>query len=124
MRKREHVYMYTETPGISVESLPLSIYLSIYLCIYLSIYIHICVHAYIYTYIHIYGRVKTVTRPGGVGLLKKPKDLSTSEREEFEYGEGGDVYPTLMKSDTTQQYGRTGRRDESCGLIFAKNQRT
>ena len=31
----------------------------------------------------------------GVGVRKKPKDLSASEREEREYGEGGDVYATL-----------------------------
>ena len=33
---------------------------------------------------------------GGVGLRKKPKDLSVYEREESEHGEGRDVYPTLM----------------------------
>ena len=32
----------------------------------------------------------------GVGLHKKPKDLSTSEREESEYGEGVGVYVTLL----------------------------
>ena len=47
-----------------------------------------------------YGRSKTVTRPGGVGLRKKPKDLSTNEREKREPGEGRDVYATLLHSDT------------------------
>ena len=39
-----------------------------------------------------HGRSKADTRPGGVGLCKKPKDLIVSEREECEPGEGRDVY--------------------------------
>ncbi len=35
-----------------------------------------------------------------VGLCKKPKDLSASEREECEHGEGRDVYGTLSQTDT------------------------
>ena len=53
-----------------------------------------------------YGRTKVDTRPGGVGLHKKTKDLSASEREDREYGEGRDVYDTLIQSDTVQSYGR------------------
>ena len=33
-----------------------------------------------------YGRAKAGTRTGGVGLRKKPKDLSVSEREERGHG--------------------------------------
>ena len=43
-----------------------------------------------------YGRSKTDTRPVGVDLLKKPKDLSGSESEDRGHGEGGGVYDTLM----------------------------
>ncbi len=39
--------------------------------------------------------VKADTRPG-VGLRKKPKDLSASGREDRDIGEGKDVYTTLM----------------------------
>jgi hypothetical protein len=35
--------------------------------------------------------LKNSHNPWGVGLSKNPKDLSGSEREEREYGEGGDV---------------------------------
>ena len=35
-----------------------------------------------------YGRAKAVTRPVGVGLRKKPKDLTASKKEERGYGEG------------------------------------
>ena len=35
-----------------------------------------------------YGRAKEGTRPVGVELRKKPKDLSASEREERGHGEG------------------------------------
>ena len=35
-----------------------------------------------------YGRAKAGTRPVGVGLRKKPKDLSVGEREDRGYGEG------------------------------------
>ena len=38
-----------------------------------------------------YGLSKAVTIPGGVGLRKKTKDLSASEREDRDHGEGGDV---------------------------------
>ena len=54
-----------------------------------------------------YGRRKSDTRTGGVGLRKQPKDLSVSEREGCENGEGRDVYPTLFQSDTVQSYGRS-----------------
>ncbi len=36
----------------------------------------------------------------GVGLCKKPKDLSASDREERGHGKGVGVYATLHKSDT------------------------
>ena len=35
-----------------------------------------------------YGRSKVGTRSGGVGLCKKPKDLSAREREDRGHGEG------------------------------------
>ena len=35
---------------------------------------------------------KKDTRPGRVGLGRKPKDLSASESEEHRHGEGRDVY--------------------------------
>ena len=38
---------------------------------------------------HPYGRAKSDTRPVGVDLWKKPKDLSASENEECGHGEGG-----------------------------------
>ena len=61
---------------------------------------------------------KEDTSPGGVGLHKKPKDLSGSESEERENGEGRDVYTTLLKSDTVQSYGRAraGTRPGGVGL--------
>ena len=37
---------------------------------------------------------------GGVELSKKPKDLSTSEREDRGYGKGVGVHGTLLQSDT------------------------
>jgi hypothetical protein len=43
----------------------------------------------------------------GVGLRKKPKDLSVSEREERGHGKGVGVYVTLIQSDTVQEYGHT-----------------
>ena len=46
------------------------------------------------------GRAKAGTRPVGVELRKKPKDLSASEREERGHGEGVCVYATLLQSDT------------------------
>ena len=42
-----------------------------------------------------YGRSKTGTRPVGLGLRKKPKDLITSDREERGDGKGVGVYDTL-----------------------------
>jgi hypothetical protein len=36
----------------------------------------------------VYGRTEVGTRPVGVGLRKKPRDLIASEREERGYGEG------------------------------------
>ena len=38
--------------------------------------------------------------------LQKPRNLSTHESEECEYGEGGCVYATLMVSDTLHPYVR------------------
>ena len=35
-----------------------------------------------------YGRAKAGTRPGGVDLCKRPKDLSASERGKHGHGEG------------------------------------
>ena len=52
-----------------------------------------------------YGLSKTDTRPVGVELHKKPKDLSVSEREDRGHGEGGSVYGTLLQSDTIYPYG-------------------
>ena len=43
---------------------------------------------------------KQGTKTVGVGLRKKPKDLSTSEREERGYGKGVGVYAILLQSDT------------------------
>jgi hypothetical protein len=68
-----------------------------------------------------YGRAKAGTRTGGVELRKKPKDLRASEREsweEREHGEGGDVYATLLQSDTVKPYGRakTGTRPLGVGM--------
>ncbi len=40
----------------------------------------------------------------GVGLRKKPKHLSASEREERGHGEGVGVPDTLLQSDTVQLY--------------------
>ncbi len=37
------------------------------------------------------------TRPVGVGVRKKPKDLSGSDREECGHGEGVGVYTTLLQ---------------------------
>ena len=39
-----------------------------------------------------YGHSKAGTRPVGVELRKKPKDLSVSEREDRGHGEGGGVF--------------------------------
>ena len=48
-----------------------------------------------------YGRAKIAdTRPVGVELRKKPKDLSANKSEEFGHGEGEGVYGTLLQSDT------------------------
>ena len=53
-----------------------------------------------------YGHPKGDTKPVGVDLRKKPKDLSESEREECGHGKGVGVYPTLLQSDTEQSFGR------------------
>ncbi len=37
--------------------------------------------------------------------MKKPKDLSSSEGEECDHGEGVGVYDTLLQSDTVQTCG-------------------
>jgi hypothetical protein len=68
-----------------------------------------------------YGRTKAdtrYTRPVGVGLRKKPKDLTASEREERGHGKGEGVYPTLLQSDTVHPYGPTkaGKRPVGVGL--------
>ena len=47
-----------------------------------------------------YGHSITGTRPVGVELRKKPKDLIAHESEERGHGEGGGVYATLLQSDT------------------------
>jgi hypothetical protein len=51
---------------------------------------------------------KSSTSPPGVRLRKKPKDLSTSERDERGYGKGVGEYPTLLQSDTVHPYGPVG----------------
>ena len=43
-----------------------------------------------------YGHGKSDTRCGGVRLRKKPKDLSASEREDRDHGEGRDVLTTSV----------------------------
>jgi hypothetical protein len=40
---------------------------------------------------------KSVTSPVGVGLRKKPKDLSASEREECGHGKGVGVHVTMLR---------------------------
>ena len=58
-----------------------------------------------------YGRAKTGTSPVGVELRKKPKDLSVSEREDREYGEGKDVYDTdAVRYNTTICHGGLHQR--------------
>jgi hypothetical protein len=68
-----------------------------------------------------YGRAKAdtrYTRPLGVGLCKKPKHLTASEREERGHGKGEGVYTTLLQSDTVHPYGRAkaGKRPVGVGL--------
>ena len=46
----------------------------------------------------------------GVGLRKKPKDLSVSEREECEHGEGVDVKNTVGSGRFKKCFGRIGFR--------------
>ena len=62
-----------------------------------------------------YGRTKADTRPEGVGLRKKPKDLCISEREDRDHGKGGDVYATLLQSDTLKSNGVSGWRTKKKG---------
>ncbi len=57
----------------------------------------------------------------GVGLLKKPKDLSAHEREEREHGDGRDVYDTLLQSDTVQSYGLPNGGTRPGGWTVQKN---
>ncbi len=59
-----------------------------------------------------YGPTEVDTRPVGVDLRKKPKDLSTSDREDRGHGKGVGVYATLLQSNTVQSYGR-GKADTS-----------
>ena len=62
------------------------------------------------------GRVKEDTRPGGVGLRIKTKDLSAHESEECEHGKGGGVYATLLQSDTVHPYGRAKEDTRPVGV--------
>ena len=57
---------------------------------------------------------------GGLVCEKKPKDLSTSEREECEYGEVRDVYATLLQSDTVQPYGHVKAVTRPVGVELRK----
>ena len=68
-----------------------------------------------------YGRAKSGTRPMGVDLSQKPKDLSGSESEERGHGEGGGVYATLLQSDTLQPYGRVKEDASPGGVGLRKN---
>ena len=56
----------------------------------------------------------------GVGLYKKPKVLSASEREERGHGKGGGVYDTLLMPDTVQSYGRAKAGTRSVGVELCK----
>ena len=56
----------------------------------------------------------------GVGLRKKPKDLSIHEREDHEHGEGRDVFTTLLQSDTVQPYGRAKSGTSPVGVDLRK----
>ncbi len=49
----------------------------------------------------------------GVGLRKKPKDLSASEREEHEHGEGVGVYATLLQTIhiINRERGKKGKKN-------------
>ena len=62
---------------------------------------------------------------GGVGLRKKPKDLSASESEECGHWEGRDVYAnltsSLLRSDTVQAYGRAKGGTRPAGVELRKN---
>lgn len=54
---------------------------------------------------------------------KKTKDLSATERDDREDGEGRDVYATLIQSDTVQSYGRA-KTDTSPGRVhLCKNKK-
>ncbi len=61
-------------------------------------YVFVCVYAALIQSdtLQAYGRAKADTRPVGVGLSKKPKDLSVSEREEREHERGVRGYDTLL----------------------------
>ena len=59
-------------------------------------------------------------RPEGVGLHKKPKDLSVSEREVCEQGEGVGVNDTLLQSDTVHPYGRAKADMSPLGVELRK----
>jgi hypothetical protein len=56
-----------------------------------------------------YGREKAVTMSVGVGLHKKPTDLSASESEEREHGKDVGVYTTLLQSDTVGEESGHGK---------------
>ena len=47
-------------------------------------------------------------------------DLSASEREGREDGEGRDVYPTLLQSDTVQTYGCAKEGTSPVGVELRK----
>ena len=53
-------------------------------------------------------------------MHKKPKDLSASEGEERDHGEGRDVYVTLFQSDTVQSYGRVKVGTSPVGVELCK----
>jgi hypothetical protein len=74
--------------------------------------------------VQVCGCAKEGTRPVGVGLCKKPKDMSPSEREECEDGEGVCMYDTLLQSDTVQTRGFEKEDMRTVGDGSTKNQRT
>jgi hypothetical protein len=76
-----------------------------------------------FTTVQSYGRAKAGTRPVGVGLRKKPRDLSAlsaSDIEEHGHGEGVGVYATLLQSGTIQSYGRAKAGTRPVGVRLRK----
>ena len=55
-----------------------------------------------------------------VGLYKKPKNLSASEKEDREYGNGVGVYATLLQTDTVQSYGDAKVGTRPVGIDLGK----